>query len=257
MSVSNANKIDRTHYSYTAYQSDTVTGKFDAMRFSGSFGHYIAEHQITFVLDCIGDPSDRQILDLGAGTGRTSLPLSRMGASVLAADASDKMLSIVQEKSFLQGIPLTLARIDAHDLPFPNQSFDIVLTFRVIMHVFDWRIALSEVCRVSRDTIILDFPPKSGFAGLAPALHQIIRPFNKNHQSYRVFSVDEVVSALLSEGYVVTAMDKHLVLPFGLHRSINSPWFTNSAENVLAKIGLRDLFGAPVTLVARRRECLH
>ncbi len=251
------NKTDRTHYSYTAYQTDSITRNFDAMRFGGSFGRYIAEHQLSFVLKHIDNPSGSRILDLGAGTGRTALPLSRLGASVLAADASEKMLSIIQEKSFLQGIPLELAQIDAHTLPFPDRSFDTVITFRLIMHVVNWRQTLSEICRVSRNTVILDFPPKCGLAGFAPIVHHLVRPFRKNHQSYRVFNISDITSALYAEDYVVTAMDKHLVLPFGLHRFVNSSGFTAVSESVLAKAGFRDLFGAPVTVIARRRKCLQ
>jgi ubiquinone/menaquinone biosynthesis C-methylase UbiE len=249
-----ADKIDRNHYSYTAYESDTVTHRFDAARFSGDFGRFIAEHQETFLIRQIGSPAGRRILDLGAGTGRLSIPLSRLGGHVVAADASQKMHELLHRKTCLQGIRLHQARTDAHALPFADRSFDVVLSFRMIMHVVDWRHALTEICRVSRDYVILDFPPISGLAGLAPLIHPVIRLVKKHHQSYRVFRVRDVVSAFRSEGFDVTAMDKHLVLPFGLHRCVNSASFTHKMEAVLQKAGFRDLFGAPVTLVARRKN---
>lgn len=245
-------KIDRNHYSYTAYESDTVTNRFDAARFSGDFGRIIADHQEAFLVRHIGSPAGRRILDLGAGTGRMSIPLSRMGGHVVAADASQKMQEILYQKTFLQGIRLHQARTDAHALPFADRSFDVVLSFRLIMHVVDWRHALAEICRVSRDYVILDFPPISGFAGLAPLIHPVILLLKTHHQSYRVFRVRDVVSAFRSEGFEATAMDRHLVLPFGLHRCLNSAAFTRRTETLLQKIGCRDLFGAPVTLVARR-----
>jgi ubiquinone/menaquinone biosynthesis C-methylase UbiE len=243
----------RDHYSYTVYEEDSVTRGFDAARFSGDVGRYMAQHQATFMMKQIGCPEGLTILDLGAGTGRTSLPLGQSGARVVAADASIKMLNILGEKAFLQGADVVLSRIDAHDLPFADRVFDVVLSFRMIMHVVNWRRALSEACRVTKNLIILDFPPKCGFAGLAPLIHPIIRPFNRNHQSYRVFSVQEVVSALDHEGFDVLAVDRHLVLPFGLHRFVNSLKITRYTESFLQKIGLRDVFGAPVTIAAHRR----
>ncbi|MGB3977196.1 MAG: methyltransferase domain-containing protein [bacterium] len=245
--------IDKKHYSYTAYEEDSVTQQFDTARFSGFFGEYIAEHQENFLLQQIGSPAGLRILDIGAGTGRISLPLSRMDAQVHAADASLKMLQILQQKAFLQGVCIPLSRIDAHALPFTDQSFDVVMSFRLIMHVVDWKRVVAEICRVSRDYVILDFPPLSGFAGLAPLIHPFIRLVREHHQSYRVFRIGEVVSALHSENFETTAIDKHLVLPFGLHRFLNSPGFTRLTESFLQKIGFRDMFGAPVTLVARRK----
>ncbi len=209
---------DRNHYSYALYEKDDVTNRFDSSRFSGAVGRYIAEHQLSFLLNHSEPLPGLKILDVGAGTGRIALELAGRGAVVLAADASSKMLAILKEKAFLQGIPVKTSRIDAHHLPFPDRSFDMVISFRMIMHVVDWRRSLSELCRVSAGQVALDFPPRSGFAGLAPLIHPLIRPFNSNHQSYKVFSIAEVTTALQAEGFAVEAVDRHLVLPFGLHR---------------------------------------
>lgn len=242
------------HYSYTLYEKEEVAGTFDASRFSGPIGEFIAGHQLSFLASHMGPPEDLRILDVGAGTGRTALPLSRSGARVVAADASSRMLSILTEKAFLQGTRIQACRIDAHHLPFPDRSFDVVISLRMIMHVVDWRSALAELCRVARKRVMVDFPPATGFAGLAPLLHPLIRPFNRNHQSYKVFAVREIRNALRSEGFDVEAMDRHLVLPFGLHRAVNSLRFSRLAEGLLEKAGLRCRFGAPVTVAACRRE---
>ena len=243
---------NRDHYSYALYEKDEVTHGFDKARFSGAVGEFFKSHQESIIREHAGDPSGKTILDVGAGTGRTALPLAHAGAHVVAADASVKMLNIIREKSFLQGAPVQLSRIDAHDLPFADQSFDVVMSFRMIMHVTQWDKAVAELCRVSRGSVIVDFPPVSGFAGLAPLVHPIIRPFNPNHQSYKVFKIREVTDALKDNGFEVSAIDKHVVLPFGLHRAVNSIGFTKWSERVLAKTGFRWLFGAPVTIVANR-----
>lgn len=253
-SASGGTPRDGRHYSYALYEKEEVAGTFDASRFSGPVGEFIAGHQLSFLNSHLGSPEELRILDVGAGTGRTVLPLSRSGAHVVAADASSKMLSILTEKAFLQGVPIQACRIDAHHLPFPDRSFDVVISLRMIMHVVDWRCALAELCRVARKRVVVDFPPATGFAGLAPLMHPLIRPFNRNHQSYKVFRVREIEDALRSEGFLVEATDRHLVLPFGLHRAVNSLRFTRLAEGILEKAGLRTRLGAPVTLVAGRRK---
>lgn len=243
----------KTHYSYALYEKDEVTQGFDSARFKGEIGRFFREHQEAFVLSQIGDPDALNILDMGAGTGRMTLPLSRRGARVVAADASMKMLNIIREKAFLQGIPVQLSRMDAHHLPFQDRQFDAVLSFRVIMHVVDWQAAVAELCRVSNRWVILDFPPLCGFAGLAPVVHPLIRPFNRNHQSYRVFKSNGVRTALETQGFEVRAVDRHVVLPFGLHRAVNSIGFTRRIESLFNRIGLRDILGAPVTIAAERK----
>jgi len=124
----------------------------------------------------------------------------------------------------------------------------------MIMHVTNWKKAIGELCRVSRHAVMIDFPPRVGFAGLAPLVHPLIRPFNSNHQSYRVFKISEITDVFCENGFQIQAIDKHLVLPFGLHRTVNSLKFTQRIEEMLTKIGFRDLFGAPVTVLAIRSD---
>lgn len=196
--------------------------------------------------------SNWRVLDLGAGTGRTAMPMSERGASVVAADASIEMLHVAHEKARLQGHQVHCAIIDAHHLPFPDETFDLVMSFRMLMHVVDWNQTLSEICRVARQRVIIDFPPLSGFAGLAPFIHPIQKLFRRNHQSYRVFAIQNVCEALSNLGFKVTAIDRHIVLPFGLHRFIGSVKLTGLIEGFLKKAGATDLLGAPVTLIADR-----
>ena len=248
---------DSTHYSYTLYDRDDVTRGFDNTRFKGEIGRFFQAHQEAFVMTHLGEPSGMTLLDMGTGTGRMTLPLSRRGARVIAADASQKILEILKEKAFLQGLDVELSRIDAHSLPFPDRHFDAAISFRMIMHVVDWHTALAELCRVTSRIVILDFPPVCGFAGLAPAVHPVIRPFNPNHQSYRVFKTSEIRNVLESHGFEIRAVDRHVVLPFGLHRAVNSIRFTRWTETLLARIGLRDLLGAPVTIAAERKDVVQ
>ncbi|MBN1296075.1 methyltransferase domain-containing protein [bacterium] len=245
---------DAGHYSYTVYETDAATRGFDSARFNGTVGRFFQQHQERFILDHLGDVTGMRILDLGAGTGRLSLPMARHGARVTAADASDKMLAILREKAWLQGLPVTASRIDAHALPFPDTAFEAAVSLRMIMHVVDWHRVIAELCRVAKTHVIVDFPPRSGFAGLAPMIHPMIRPFNPHHQPYRVFRIDDIGKELAANGFVIASVDRHVVLPFGLHRSMNSIAFTRKIESVLDRIGLRRVMGAPVTVCAQRKD---
>jgi len=92
-----------------------------------------------------------RILDAGAGTGRYSLPLARLGHSVVHLDIAPMALERVREQA--QDLDLTLVQQSILDLgAFADQSFDLVLCFDAplsFVHPEHER-ALSELCRVCR-----------------------------------------------------------------------------------------------------------
>ena len=104
----------------------------------------IVTHGTQAILDIAG-PTAR-ILEVGAGTGRISIPLLQRGIDLIGCDLSAKMLKRLQEK-----FPSArIARADASTLPFPTASFDAVLTAHVLHLVPSWREALREFRRVLR-----------------------------------------------------------------------------------------------------------
>jgi SAM-dependent methyltransferase len=245
---------DRRHYSYEVYEDPSTALGFDIQKFGGPVGRMIKEYQEEIITLFLNDVAGSKILDLGAGTGRTAIPLSMRGAWVTAVDASFPMLQIVKEKSWLQGGSVRCTRGDAHQLPFRNREFDTVISLRMLMHVIDWKKTISEICRISRNNVLIDFPPAIGFAGLAPLVHPVRKLINRKYQSYRVYTIHSVVRELCLNGYRPAAVDRHLVLPFGLHRLLGSVNFTVKIESVLKRLGLTDILGAPVTIMAERMD---
>ena len=245
---------DRSHYSYTVYERDEVAEGFEPLRFGGPIGVMFREHQEQLLEVSFPDVAHLRILDLGAGTGRTSIPLSRRGARVVSADASFPMLRVAMNNARRSGAAVAGVRADAHRLPFRDSSFDVVICFRMIMHVVDWRVAVAEICRLAATAVMIDFPPKCGFAGFAPWVHPLLRLIRKDHQSYRVFKEQEISDELTRNGFDVQTVDRHVVLPFGLHRAIGSPAFTRTIESLFRSTGLTGRFGAPVTVTALRRQ---
>lgn len=118
---------------------DRAAGYYDRTR---PLFEPIAQQGIQAILEITG-PAAR-ILDVGAGTGRISIPLLKRGADLVGCDLSGEMLKRLQEK-------LPSARItqtDASRLPFPTAQFEAVLTVHVIHLIAPWREALGEFRRV-------------------------------------------------------------------------------------------------------------
>jgi demethylmenaquinone methyltransferase/2-methoxy-6-polyprenyl-1,4-benzoquinol methylase len=108
-------------------------------------------------------PGDRA-LDLCCGTGDLAFALARRGAETTGLDFSTQMLAVASQRqrkipnpkfkipNFIQG--------DAQQMPFPENSFDIVTVGYGLRNLTSWERGLDEMSRVARPgarLIVLDF----------------------------------------------------------------------------------------------------
>ena len=95
------------------------------------------------------------VLDLCAGTGDLALAYFRHGGTespIVAADFCGEMLAIGRQKGQRAGANgrLTFVEADAQQLPFPDDSFQIVSVAFGLRNVTDTDRGLSEMARVCR-----------------------------------------------------------------------------------------------------------
>jgi ubiquinone/menaquinone biosynthesis C-methylase UbiE len=92
-----------------------------------------------------------RVLDIGAGTG-ANLPYYRDAAEVVLAEPDGAMRAKLDGKlasaSVAVAVPVTVSDAPAEALPFPDGSFDVVVSTLVLCTVEDPDRALSEVRRV-------------------------------------------------------------------------------------------------------------
>lgn len=100
------------------------------------------------------------VLDAGCGEGVLSWYLAERGAKVTAMDISRPNLE--NAKKFLErkGVAdrVTLVQGDAENLPFPDASFDWVVSSHVLEHLPDFDKGLSEIRRVTKKRAIVALP---------------------------------------------------------------------------------------------------
>ncbi|NIA02474.1 MAG: methyltransferase domain-containing protein [Nitrospirae bacterium] len=92
----------------------------------------------------LGDLKGKRVLDIGCGTGRIIQMLREHGAEIVAFDISEEMLGIVNRK--FPNIECVVG--DSDNLPFEDESFDLVLGLFWIVHLRDLRASFDEVYRV-------------------------------------------------------------------------------------------------------------
>ncbi|MBI2819750.1 MAG: ubiquinone/menaquinone biosynthesis methyltransferase [Acidobacteria bacterium] len=113
----------------------------------------------------LNEPGAR-VLDLCCGTGDLALALARQGqAQFFCSDFSHPMLTRAGEKLRQRSLVPLVAEADALQLPFPDDSFDIVVCSFGFRNLANYRAGLREIHRVLRaggEVGILEFSEPRG-----------------------------------------------------------------------------------------------
>ena len=99
------------------------------------------------------------VLDLGCGFGAYSRALVKEGLKCFGCDINFDYL----RKAAGYGLPVT--NVDSV-LPFKDGSFETVLIFEVLEHVFDIEKVLAEAFRVARKNVLITVPNSEGIEQL-------------------------------------------------------------------------------------------
>ncbi len=123
----------------------------DARQRSLSFGEEAAAYERgrpsypPEAIDWLLPPDARDVLDLGAGTGKLTVRLVERGLDVVAVDPIPDMLEVL--RASLPDTPALLGT--AEEIPLPDDSADCVLVAQA-WHWFDPERAVREIARVLR-----------------------------------------------------------------------------------------------------------
>jgi demethylmenaquinone methyltransferase/2-methoxy-6-polyprenyl-1,4-benzoquinol methylase len=176
---------------------DSVADNYDLMNDMMSFGiHRLWKR---FAINMAGLQPGQQVLDLAGGTGDlTRLMSPRVGADghIILSDINAAMLAVGRERLLDSGIQgnVTFAQANAEQLPFPENSFDLVTMAFGLRNVTDKQRALHaihDILRPGGRLLVLEFsrPVKA----LKPAydfysfniLPRLGRLIAKDEDSYR------------------------------------------------------------------------
>jgi ubiquinone/menaquinone biosynthesis C-methylase UbiE len=158
----------------------------------------------------------QRVLDLGCGTGTLTILVKLLypSANVVGLDGDPQVLEIANSKAVKAGIDISFDHGMAYRLPYPDGSFDRVLSSLVIHHLAreDKQRTMVEVYRCLRpagEFHIVDFDKPRGVYG-ALASH-IIR---------RMERADDNIAGLLPEmtraaGFSNVGEQGHLTTIFG------------------------------------------
>jgi ubiquinone/menaquinone biosynthesis C-methylase UbiE len=193
--------------------------------------------------DCF---KDRTVLDMGCGDGHFTIHFWDVGSPrcLTAVDAAAQAIKIADKNK--QDRPIEFMVGNAHHLPYPDNSFDVVLIQSILHHDDDPQDMIREAFRLA--PLILIHEPNGNNLGLK--IIEKISPYHREHgeKSYNTFQFRKWIR--MTDGSIIHHRFAGFVpmfCPDWLAR------LTKTIEPVLESIPLlRDLMCSVVVIVAKR-----
>lgn len=217
-----------------------------ARRFSGKVGSWFLKVQEEATLRMLASYPGASILDVGGGHGQLAGALIQNGYRVTVLGSADICKMRIQKMAIEGRCSFKVGNI--LDLPYPGQAFDIVVSYRLLPHVKRWREFLSELTRVARKAVLVDYPTVRSINYFAPLLFQLKKRMEGNTRSFTSFKEFELFEAFESLGFIRVDRYPEFFFPMALHRVLKSTVFSKTAEKICRLSGLTYFFGSPVIL---------
>jgi SAM-dependent methyltransferase len=142
--------------SATESKADPVASLKQAHRTMWADGDYAAVARLidevapAHLLAVVGVDAQHRVLDVATGTGNVALRAARSGAQVTGLDLTPELLDVAAVRAAALGADVEWVQGDAEALPFPDQSFDRVLSAFGIQFAPRHQITAGELLRVCR-----------------------------------------------------------------------------------------------------------
>lgn len=240
----------QTNYPETA---DIETSSDDyAQRFSGEIGSWFLKVQEKATLKMLSPWPGATILDVGGGHGQLAGSLIHNGYRVSVLGSAEVCKRRIQ--GFIDKGLCEFTTGNIIDLPYPNGAFDIVISFRLLPHVTEWKQLIRELTRVARSAVIVDYPSKRSVNCISSPFFMLKKSLEGNTRPFSLFSESELLEVFKLYNFIYAERDAEFFLPMVLHRALKSLYFSLFTEKVWRILGFTQLFGSPVILKLVREE---
>jgi SAM-dependent methyltransferase len=141
-------EVERSTVEATLTPAESLRVRDDTFaRYAHPPGH--TAFPLEYAYHQLGDVAGLRVVDFGCGSGANTALLTGRGAHVWGFDISQDLLKLATRRLVLsgRGESATFMSASAHDLPFPDNSIDVVFGMAILHHL-DLDLVSKEVRRV-------------------------------------------------------------------------------------------------------------
>ncbi len=223
-----------------------TSSKAYARRFSGQIGEWFINVQQEASLSMLAPHRRATILDVGGGHGQLTDALIRNDHPVTVLGSAEICKVRIQDLIDNRRCSFKVGNI--LDLPFDDKHFDVVISYRLLAHVNQWQEFISELCRVAKKAVIIDYPEIRSLNAFAPYLFGYKKNVEGNTRPYSTFRESDLLRVFESIGFFRKDKFPEFFLPMVFHRKLNSLGISKSLEATFRFLGMTSFFGSPIIL---------
>lgn len=214
-----------------------------ALRFSGKSGKWLLDRQNSIIARMLSRLQPTTILDVGGGHGQIAAAFINKGYKITVMGSSSSCNSQINKLCTPGSYTFRVG--DIEKLPYPDRSFDVVTCIRYLSHTDNWRGVISELCRVSKYGVIIDYPPLISVNLFIPILFALKKRFEGNTRTYTIFKSKLINETFHQNNFELETYNAQFLLPMVLHRILKSPTISSILEFIPKLTGLVNIFGSP------------
>jgi SAM-dependent methyltransferase len=191
--------------STVAVDHGQVAAKHRAMWASGDYAKLAADLVSPLgpvLVHATGVAQGDRVLDVAAGTGSAAIPAALTGASVVASDLVPELLEQGSRVAAERGVVLDWREANAHELPFGDSEFDVVMSCIGVMFAPFHQIAADElvrVCKAGGRIGVISWTPEGHIGQLWAAMKPYAPPPPPGAQPPPLWGQEDHVRALLGD----------------------------------------------------------
>ena len=172
--------------------------------FTTPIGSLVKKYEAQLILDLLKPKQGEILLDAGCGTGLFTLDFLSSGSRVVGLDISLPML--IQAAKKLKGHPFQMVLADVLSLPFPENTFDKIVSVTTLEFIKDAKIAVKELFRVTKKEGCIVVATLNSLSPWALRRRVKVRERHTIFEKAIFRSPDELCSLASIEGVVKTAI---------------------------------------------------
>lgn len=220
-------------------------------RFKGEVGAWFLQTQNQITEDFISEHLDQKppgspfkVIDFGGGHGQNIEVCNELGAELTVLASDQSCFEIIDQEHNQRSYQKHLGSLLDSDLE--PDSYDIVLSYRMLPHLGDWKGHIRETCRVAKQSVIVEFPNRKSVNLLSDKLFAVKKGVEGNTRAFVLFDLNSVRAEFEQNGFELQKVNGQYLWPMVLHRMLKNRAISRALEKIVGFVLPRNKFGSPL-----------